>query len=185
MGRRTTQYIVLGLLVVVLAAALWFQFGRGTEPAGAAATAPGPVRGQTPAGGVQAPLAVPEVRLSALRTGADDPVDIGRNPFRLQPKPAPPPVLSPAARQAAVPETPAVPPPPPPPPPIPLVLIGLVDAPGAGGKIAVLSDKRDVFYGREGDIIDGRYRIVRIGAESVDMTYLDGRGARTIPLSVA
>jgi hypothetical protein len=47
----------------------------------------------------------------------------------------------------------------------------------------VLSDGRDQFYGREGDIIDGRYRIVRIGVESVDMTYVDGRGARRIPLS--
>jgi hypothetical protein len=38
-------------------------------------------------------------------------------------------------------------------------------------------------YGKEGDIIDGRYRIVRIGAESIELTYLDGRGRQTIRLS--
>ena len=37
--------------------------------------------------------------------------------------------------------------------------------------------------GREGDIIDGRYRLVRIGVESVVMEYLDGRGRTTIRLS--
>ena len=38
-------------------------------------------------------------------------------------------------------------------------------------------------YGKEGDIIEGRYRILRIGAESIEMAYLDGRGRQTIRLS--
>jgi hypothetical protein len=38
-------------------------------------------------------------------------------------------------------------------------------------------------YGKEGDVIDGRYRIVRIGVESIELTYLDGRGRQTIRLS--
>jgi hypothetical protein len=49
-----------------------------------------------------------------------------------------------------------------------------------GGKIAVLSDGRNVFHGREGEVIEGRYRILRIGVESVDLAYLDGRGRQTI-----
>jgi hypothetical protein len=70
------------------------------------------------------------------------------------------------------------------PPPIPLRFIGLVDAPGAQSpRLAVLSDGRNVFHGREGDIIDGRYRIVRIGVESIEMSYVDGRGRQTIRLS--
>ena len=49
--------------------------------------------------------------------------------------------------------------------------------------LAVLSDGRFVYYGREGDIIDGRYRVVRIGDESIELEYADGRGKQTIRLS--
>jgi hypothetical protein len=73
--------------------------------------------------------------------------------------------------------------PPPPPPPIPVKFIGIVQTPDK--KFAVLSDvsTHDVFYGREGDIIDGRYRILRIGVESIEMAYVDGRGRQTIRLT--
>ena len=47
----------------------------------------------------------------------------------------------------------------------------------------MLTDGRGVYYGIEGSVIEGQYRIVRIGTDSIDMTYLDGRGRRTIPLS--
>jgi hypothetical protein len=60
--------------------------------------------------------------------------------------------------------------------------IGVVTRQGTS-KIAVLSDGKFVFHGREGDIIEGRYRVVRIGEESVQMEYLDGRGRQTIRLS--
>jgi hypothetical protein len=64
-----------------------------------------------------------------------------------------------------------------------LKFIGLiVEGPGAG-KIAVLSDGRFVFHGREGDIIEGRYRVVRIGDESLQMEHVDGRGRQTNRLS--
>jgi hypothetical protein len=53
----------------------------------------------------------------------------------------------------------------------------------AGVKIAMLTDGRGVYYGSEGSVIEGQYRIVRIGLDSIEMTYLDGRGRRTIPLS--
>ena len=44
----------------------------------------------------------------------------------------------------------------------------------------MLSDGRNVFHGGEGDIIEGRYRIIKIGAESIEMAHLDGRG-RGVP----
>ena len=48
----------------------------------------------------------------------------------------------------------------------------------------MLSDGRGApLYGNEGDIIEGRYRILRIGVESIEMAYLDGRGRQTIRLS--
>ena len=80
---------------------------------------------------------------------------------------------------------PTVPPPPPPLPPIALKFIGLVQTADKTQRLAVFSDGRGgiPMYGKEGDIIDGRYRIVRIGAESIELTYLDGRGRQTIRLS--
>ena len=78
---------------------------------------------------------------------------------------------------------PGGPPPPPSLPPIPLKFIGVVGPSDQPQKIAVLSDGRGVYYGREGEAIEGRYRIVRIGADSIEMSYLDGRGRQTIRLS--
>ena len=47
----------------------------------------------------------------------------------------------------------------------------------------MLSDGRNVFYGREGDTIEGRYRILRIGVESIELARLDGTGRQVIRLS--
>ena len=76
------------------------------------------------------------------------------------------------------------PPGPPPLPPIPLKFIGLVEGVAAGSRIAVLSDTRGlVVHGREGAIIDGRFRILAIGTESIDIAYADGRGRQTLRLT--
>jgi hypothetical protein len=71
---------------------------------------------------------------------------------------------------------------PPPPPPIPFKFIAVVSR-REGVRIAMLSDGHGVYYGSEGSVIEGQYRIVRIGLDSIEMTYLDGRGRRVIPLS--
>ena len=54
-----------------------------------------------------------------------------------------------------------------------------------GEKIALLSDGRGgpSIFGKEGDVIEGRYKIVRIGAESIEVAYLDGHGRQTIRLT--
>jgi hypothetical protein len=97
-------------------------------------------------------------------------------------KPPPPP--PPPPRLTVGPEPPPPPPVPPPPPPITLKFIGVVDAPPPGKKLAILSDGRgSPVYGHEGDTVLGQYRILRIGAESIEMSYLDGRGRQTIRLS--
>jgi hypothetical protein len=68
-----------------------------------------------------------------------------------------------------------------PPPRIPLKYIGdMSDPKNPGKRIAILSDARGTYYGREGEIVEGRYRIVRIGVESVELAYLDGLGHQTI-----
>ena len=69
-------------------------------------------------------------------------------------------------------------------PPITLKFIGVVEPPPPGKRLAVLSDGRgSPVYGHEGETVLGQYRILRIGAESIEMSYLDGRGRQTIRLS--
>ena len=56
--------------------------------------------------------------------------------------------------------------------------------PGQSKKIAALTDsKGGVFRGMEGETVEGRYKILRIGVESIEMSYLDGRGRQTIRLT--
>ena len=126
------------------------------------------------------------VNMPSLSTARPEPEGGARNPFRFRPA-APPPSAEPARRPQA-PEgiagstMPTQPAGPPPLPPITLRFIGVVEQ-SARLKLAVLSDGRNVFYGKEGDTIEGRYRIERIGPESIDMAYLDGRGRQTLRLS--
>ncbi len=188
--RSKRQLAFLTVLVVVLAAVLVYEWPRGDETAPGAA-APRPAARASRRAQPARTSAVPVVRLdqlSAARTQAEPPA-AGRNLFQFQPKVAPPPPMPPpvarlggpggaggAAGESAGPVVP-------PPPPIPFKFIGIVQAPDK--KLAVLSDAstRDVFFGREGDVIDGRYRILRIGVESIEMVYLDGRGRQTIRLT--
>ncbi len=67
-------------------------------------------------------------------------------------------------------------------PPITLKFIGVVEATEKSQTYAVLRDDRGVYHGREGDIVEGRYRILRIGTESIELAYVDGRGRQTIRL---
>ena len=123
---------------------------------------------------------VADVHLGALERDRVKPGESSRNLFRFRPKPAPP--APPPPRMVTAP-APVVPSGPPPPPPIPLKFIGIVE-PGAAQKLAVLSDGRGApLYGKEGDTVLGQYKILRIGTESIEMSYLDGRGRQTIRLS--
>ena len=73
---------------------------------------------------------------------------------------------------------------PPPPPPIPLRFIGVLNAPTQAGRVAVLTDGRGAnLMGREGDIIEGRYRLLRIGPDNVELAYTDGRGRQLIRMA--
>jgi hypothetical protein len=128
---------------------------------------------------------VADLRLERLKT--DDASELDpptRNPFQFKPKAAPPPSRSQAS--AAAPPVVVAPPPipqgPPPPPPISLKYIGVLET--AQGRVAIFRDNGgDIVNGKEGDIIDGRYRLLKIGAESADLAYVDGRGRQTIRLS--
>ena len=76
---------------------------------------------------------------------------------------------------------PAEPAGPPPPAPIPLRYVGYAETPGTG-KVAALSDGRFTYHGREGDVIEGRWRLVSIGVESLVIERVDGSGRQTLRL---
>jgi hypothetical protein len=131
----------------------------------------------------QAAVTAPDVHLKELDMERPKPASADRNLFRFKPKPLPPP--SPALPPPVATATPpAVASGPAPPPPIPLKFIGLIGPTAEVPKIAVFSDgKGPPQYGKEGDIILGQFRIVHIGTESIEMSYLDGRGRQTIRLT--
>lgn len=188
---RGQQALVLGGLVVILAVAVAWgvrtmnapaaarvtsQAGTGARPSNQAGAAAG--RGNVPN------VPVSGLKLDALKHEEEDLPDAERNPFRFRPKAPPPPPPRPAAPpvQAFVPP-PQQPQGPAPPPPIPLRYIGSYVNP-ANERIATLSDARGTpYFGKEGEIIDGRYRVLRVAPDSVDIAYADGRGRQTLRMT--
>ncbi|OFW34244.1 MAG: hypothetical protein A3G76_02500, partial [Acidobacteria bacterium RIFCSPLOWO2_12_FULL_65_11] len=131
-----------------------------------------------------APSASPTVQLHALQATRPKPLGRDRNLFRFKPKPPPPP--PPVVRAPVAPPPLAAEQPPPPPrlPPITYRFIGIVEAPERAQRIAVLTDGvGPPLRGREGDLVEGRYRILRIGSDTIEMAYADGRGRQTIRLT--
>jgi hypothetical protein len=104
----------------------------------------------------------------------------GRNIFVAQvdiPAPVAPPNIEPAG-----PIGPPAPPPPPPPPPINLKFFGFANKPGEAKK-AFLSQGEDVFIAVEGDIVDRRYKIIRINPTSVEVEDVLYNNRQSIPLT--
>ncbi len=178
------KQLLLGALLVVLAVAGYRALARTSSSP--TSTSNG-ARTATPApGGGQSAVTAPDVHLDALDSERPKPVAAERNLFRFKPKAAPPPPPAPAAggrsgtRAGAM---PTAPPGPPPLPPIALKFIGRIEREGKP-TIAILSDGQGPpLYGVEGGTVAGRYRILKIGVESVEMSYLDGRGRQTIRLT--
>lgn len=182
MALKTVRQLgILAVLLAVLGVALTYDR---EDVSGGPSTRP-----TRPAAAARAATAsddVGVVDMPSLATARPEPEGGTRNPFRFRPA-APPPSPDlvrrpPAPGEIAGSTMPTAPPGPPPLPQITLKFIGVVEQ-SARLKLAVLSDGRNVFYGKEGDTIEGRYRIERIGPESIDMAYLDGRGRQTLRLS--
>jgi hypothetical protein len=191
METERKRQLALGALAVILALVLYQMVYRAAPATSSApASSSNGERTTTRAAQSESPSAAPDVHLQALNGDRPRPVSSERNLFRFATKaPPPPPPAPPRSTQPAQPVVPAPPvvlgpPQPAPPPPITLKFIGIIESTERAQKIAILSDGRNVpFYGREGDIIEGRYRILKIGVESVELAYLDGRGRQTIRLS--
>ena len=119
------------------------------------------------------------LRLSALSEPRPVRTVSSRNPFRfdrLAPDGVPPPTRRVAEARPARPRPAAAERPP------RLRFIGIVDAPESAGLIAVLADGADVFQGRVGDTVDGRYRITRIAGDTVEIERLIAGGREVLRL---
>jgi hypothetical protein len=193
-ANRPRPWLLVLLALVVAAYAVSRIFSGPSAPAPVPTTsASRPGRGA--ANGPIDPKEL-DVRVESLNQKAPPLGEGDRNPFRFQPKPPPepppsaytPPVTKPVDPG---PIGPTLPPPPPEPPRIgdTVKFIGIVET--ANGKIGAFSfwdpqtrECRGVpTPGREGDVIEGRYRVVRLGIESAVLEYLDGKGRATLPLN--
>ncbi len=86
----------------------------------------------------------------------------GRDIFHAQ---APPPEIPKIVKQPIN----SGPPPPPPPPPINLKLYGYTQHKNGSGKRIFLVSGEDIFVAKEGDIVNRRYRILKINNNSVEV----------------
>ena len=187
MATERQRQIVLGVVLVVLGLVLYravTSLDTSATSSGSASTSNVRARTTRSAHIAEPSATAPDVHLRALDAERPQPVRGERNLFRFRPPPPPPP---PAPAPAPVPiarPVPSVPAGPPSPPPIPLKFIGIVEAPAQSKRIAALVDSTGhSFQGREGDTVAGQYRILKIGVESIEMAYLDGRGRQTIRLT--
>ncbi len=177
----------LGVLAVVLLGRMVFSFS-GSAPANAAppaAVAEEPPAATPPVRGAKKPAALmssmdPTLRFDWLRASEDTKyLGAGRNIFREQadiPKPVQRPVMARAPVVAPQPTGP------PPPPPINLRFFGFASQPGQTKKI-FLSEGDDVFIAQEGEIIDRRYKVIRISPMSVEIEDVLNSNRQIIPLT--
>jgi len=183
MTKRVSRELLV--LAAVLAVAIVAVIARRSDILAGPAPAPSNLaRTAAPAAPSAEPVA--DVKLDLLKTAQTDLEPSTRNPFQFRQRAAPeaaPRATGAPGRGAPVIVGPPPPPPgPPPPPPIALKYIGVLDT--AQGQVAIFRDSGgNIINGKEGAIIDGRYRLLKIGVESAELAYPDGRGRQTIRLS--
>jgi hypothetical protein len=183
MATERTRQIALAVLLVLLAFVLYSAVTSVTQPSATSTGSTSNGRARTArSAATPGAAAAPDVHLRTLDDERPKPLSGERNLFRFRPKPAPAPPRA-AAPPPTAPVTPSAPAGPPPLPPIPLKFIGIVEAPRSKPIAALVDATGHSFHGREGEVVAGQYRIVKIGVESIEMTYLDGRGRQTIRLS--
>jgi hypothetical protein len=175
--------VLLGLALILVARWIFSSPGTPTH-ASTRASAESGTRAEATArasAGNRKPLGAPRsldptLRYDWLKATEDTKyTGSGRNIFRAQVD-IPKPVVS-VAPHPVVPVNPG----PPPPPPINLVFFGFANKPGEPKKV-FLSQGDDVFIAKEGDIIDRRYKILRITPVSVEVEDVLNNNRQSIPL---
>jgi hypothetical protein len=120
----------------------------------------------------------PTLRLDLLKTSEDVTYKgSGRDIFSSQaPLPEIPKTIQPVIDTG--------PPKPPPPPPIPLKFYGFSGS-KTGPKQVFLSKGEDIFIAKEGQIVDRRYKILKIGPNSIEVEDVLNNNRQTLPLTAS
>jgi hypothetical protein len=190
--------LAIGLAVVALFMVIrMFDFGSSTPaaaPVTATATPATPTRRATARrghvdkpGGPVTPTLDPRLRLSDLeRTENTEYTGKGRNIFLAQAEDVIPTPNHSAFTNKEAKVTPPPPPvyTPPPPPPIELKFFGFASSQGT--KRVFLSNlNNDVFVASEGDIVNRRYKIVKINSNNIEVLDVLNNNRQTIPLTTS
>jgi hypothetical protein len=169
----------VAILAAGVALALALYVWRQGQPAAATVAA-----GPRAAGAASADL--PRIGLDRL-SQRPPPVAVGRRDiFDFGAPPAPPvtaaPAVTPPAAMVTMPTPVPTPAGPPAPPPVNVKYIGSVEA-EKGPKVAFfLTEQKEVLTGQVGDTVMNRFKVVRIGIESVDVQDVGSGQLRRIPL---
>jgi hypothetical protein len=189
--KQTRWAIVLGVLALLVVAYEFIPMMMDSSSPGSSAQAAPPVatrvtgRAGGRAGKKQRPESLdPTLKLDLLATAEQTQYEgNGRNIFVSQaepvaiPKPIAPAEIDPSKVVEYVP--PVIPPP----PPIPLKFFGFASKPGEPKKI-FLSQGEDVWVAGEGEIVNRRYKVIRISPTSVEMQDVVNSGPpQNIPLT--
>lgn len=184
---KTKTVVAAGLLLVAaLAMYNWLSSSNDSAPSPAATKVATGVNSAAktlgkPAARKTGPVVLaqsldPTLRVDLLKTSENVTYKgSGRDIFQNQPEPPPvPKEIQPVINTG--------PPPPPPPPPIPLKFYGFTGN-KSGPKQVFLSKGDDIFIAKEGQIIDRRYKIIKIGPNSVEVEDVLTNNRQTLPLT--
>jgi hypothetical protein len=173
--------ILMGVAILAIGKFLFFPAGPEPPAPSSASSATTP---RSKPGGKKPVLMArsldPELRYDWLQASEDTKYQgNGRNIFRAQEIAIPTPIAKPT-------KTPPPPPPvdntPPPPPPINLKFFGFANRPGEAKKV-FLEQGEDIFVASEGDIVNRRYKVVKIGVTSVEVEDVLNNNRQSIPLT--
>jgi hypothetical protein len=172
---KTIVAVVLGVFAIFMLVRMFSGGGETPAPSGNTAsprTAPAeatavpkkPAAERSKSHPLLAQTLDPTLRFDLLKSSEDVTYKgSGRDIFHSE---APPPEIPKIVKQ---PIDPGTPPPAPPPPPINLKLYGYTQHKNGSAKRIFLVSGEDIFLAKEGDIVNRRYRILKINNNSVEV----------------
>jgi len=168
---------LLAIAVLLLLRAFFFS---GAPASAVAASANASLQNGAGGRGKPTPPLDPTLRTDLLKNSEEALYKgSGRNIFEEQ---AAPPIPAVTHKVIVEDNTPKPPPPPPPPPLIPLKFYGFASKPGQA-KAIFLANGDDIFIGHEGEIVNRRYKIIRIHPTQVEIEDVLTNNRQSIPLT--